>query len=820
MAVHERAARSPAAGERAIELGPPVASRATLDPAARRESIEFYFLTRAAGQAWAAINARLNAGGGAIFWICDAPGTGKTHFLNYVLAMEERAAHERMRHAMIRLDLGSAAQADDLEQRMFDLLSRAIGIADTGVALWRRLHGGEALALALDQARRVGFRAVSIAVDFGTVDASSCHDYLVALARAAARNRQVLFNIYVAARTPAPPDAVGVRVGAEGETETMIAALARARRVVNPAAAAALYEGVDLGAFDMQAIFPFAPLALPVLRSLVGPSANVAAIAEVIIPVLATWRETADCSRPILPTDLSQTPALSRLIDERLGAGGRAARCIAYRAARAMQESARAREIADTLMLEHLSGGRALSAAQLHARLAERLRRTAGLRPTAATIAGLLEALDAHSGGVIAYRSQQAWFNPRAAGAPEIAAYNLALPLLRRFDPRLGEAAEPAGLRAGLRQAGEAMARAVETAHRAAAALEVAARETRGEVGPEHRRAFDEFIALAAAGTQALIQEAAAPQARARLERAMDTYEALRAAAEAAPRVRAMRGYLRATALTAELAREPAGESDLADQAVAAAQVECQLLLGALEAELGRWELRSFDALEVRFQKFKWNYIQLYKAAHDRWRRDSERVSLQLADAREQCAALGRLNSIAALGAPAGENLAAKIEELAARAVGCDGAEPLALEFVPRCPRCGFVLGATVPDDELGELLDELKRALKTRLAALSHGAIARLIKLHDRGHRLDGFLKITQAAQTGALARVLDDNLTRYLAGLLDEIRGERLEQVGAHPTRPEKSPAQTAAFLRPVGTRMRRAGPSGRAGKPPRDA
>src|SRR5579871_2012346 len=189
MAVHERAARSPAAGERAIELGPPVASRATLDPAARRESIEFYFLTRAAGQAWAAINARLNAGGGAIFWICDAPGTGKTHFLNYVLAMEERAAHERMRHAMIRLDLGSAAQADDLEQRMFDLLSRAIGIADTGVALWRRLHGGEALALALDQARRVGFRAVSIAVDFGTVDASSCHDYLVALARAAARNR-------------------------------------------------------------------------------------------------------------------------------------------------------------------------------------------------------------------------------------------------------------------------------------------------------------------------------------------------------------------------------------------------------------------------------------------------------------------------------------------------------------------------------------------------------------------------------------------------------------------------------------------------------
>src|SRR5260370_41202359 len=47
---------------------------------------------------------------------------------------------------------------------------------------------------------------------------------------------------------------------------------------------------------------------------------------------------------------------------------------------------------------------------------------------------------------------------------------------------------------------------------------------------------------------------------------------------------------------------------------------------------------------------------------------------------------------------------------------------------------------------------------------------IARIIEQHDHNHRLEGFLKITQAAQTDALTRVLDDKLTRYLAQLLEE--------------------------------------------------
>ncbi len=66
--------------------------------------------------------------------------------------------------------------------------------------------------------------------------------------------------------------------------------------------------------------------------------------------------------------------------------------------------------------------------------------------------------------------------------------------------------------------------------------------------------------------------------------------------------------------------------------------------------------------------------------------------------------------------------------------------------------------------------MDAIRRALEIKLAALSQSMIARLIRNHDKEHRLEGFLKITQAAQTDALVRVLDENLARYLAQVLEE--------------------------------------------------
>ncbi len=67
--------------------------------------------------------------------------------------------------------------------------------------------------------------------------------------------------------------------------------------------------------------------------------------------------------------------------------------------------------------------------------------------------------------------------------------------------------------------------------------------------------------------------------------------------------------------------------------------------------------------------------------------------------------------------------------------------------------------------------MEAIRRALEVKLAALSQSMIARLIRNHDKEHRLEGFLKITQAAQTDALVRVLDDKLARYLAQVLEEV-------------------------------------------------
>jgi hypothetical protein len=146
-----------------------------------------------------------------------------------------------------------------------------------------------------------------------------------------------------------------------------------------------------------------------------------------------------------------------------------------------------------------------------------------------------------------------------------------------------------------------------------------------------------------------------------------------------------------------------------------------------------------------------------------------DRLELAAGDARRYFDALARLNAIAALGRPEGAHLGARVADV--RVVRCDLRDAIAPETIPRCSSCGFQLGASSPQAELEDVMEALRRALEVKLAALSQSMIARLIRNHDKEHRLEGFLKITQAAQTDALVRVLDDKLTRYLAQVLDEV-------------------------------------------------
>ena len=111
-----------------------------------------------------------------------------------------------------------------------------------------------------------------------------------------------------------------------------------------------------------------------------------------------------------------------------------------------------------------------------------------------------------------------------------------------------------------------------------------------------------------------------------------------------------------------------------------------------------------------------------------------------------------------------------RVTELTASVVRCELAGSLAPETTPRCSSCGFILGAVGPSAELDDVMARLRRALSTKLAALSQRMIERLIREHDRNDRLEGFLKITQASQTDALVRVLDEKMACYLTQVLDD--------------------------------------------------
>src|ERR1019366_5419373 len=74
-----------------VEIGPEIAERMPLAEEPSAATVATYVLTRGSSRAWEAINAHLAGGRGALFWIAGPAGAGKTHFLNYVLALSARA---------------------------------------------------------------------------------------------------------------------------------------------------------------------------------------------------------------------------------------------------------------------------------------------------------------------------------------------------------------------------------------------------------------------------------------------------------------------------------------------------------------------------------------------------------------------------------------------------------------------------------------------------------------------------------------------------------------------------------------------------------
>ena len=160
----------------------------------------------------------------------------------------------------------------------------------------------------------------------------------------------------------------------------------------------------------------------------------------------------------------------------------------------------------------------------------------------------LLRRLEVSTGGVIRLETNAARFDPAAAGAPELAAFNAALVLARGFDPRLTIARDRESLDARLDRLDASMALAVEGAVRTREVLSSALREANLEMPAANNMAIEKFIALAESGAVAMLEAAADRSYLASAIQIAGAYEVLAAAAESIPRMRAMREYLAATA--------------------------------------------------------------------------------------------------------------------------------------------------------------------------------------------------------------------------------------------------------------------------------
>ncbi|HLW69762.1 MAG TPA: hypothetical protein VKS22_03980 [Candidatus Binataceae bacterium] len=791
-----------------------IADRIALAETPESSAVREFVMTRAAEGAWSAINQQLAAAHGALIWLSGPSGVGKTHFLNYVTALNARAGALAMpagRRLTLALSL-TAETAAELDRAIAHRIGKALTGAPSDAALWRNLRGAEGLRVVLDQAKRQGVEAVTIAIDFDLLDpavAASSLTTMAGLAGALARPRFTLIAAGRAASSVA--EARAFALGAQAD-EFAAVAIGRARRL-DEAVSGDLrdaYGAVQPEEQALESLFPFHPAAAQMLVALGGSADAIAPAARLAREVLLEARAAASPHALIWPTHLMRVAGVRSAVETRLGERGSAAHALALAAARAIDAPRRAlaAEIVELLTLNHVMFPREpLTLAQLAARLTladqhnevkraqgaaesarrgqnqdaaesclrlnvadSATRRRRGQNQNADQLAAIKEVaaeLDNRSAGVIVFDSADATLrlNEGVAAAPEVARFNGALASMRRFDATLMPAAELEEMQAARERLGSAMAAALESATGNRDRLRQAARHSGATLTGEQEQTFADFIAIAEAGPAALIAAAAIAEKRAELTRIFDDYDLLAVLAAATPRLRVMREYLEAMGLHRELEDDPHR-----DPALAKLEAECKLLLIGAAAAVRARAASGLDALESRFQRFKWTYVPFYRAAHEAWRAELAAATTIAEDAERHLAVLARLNGIRALGPPLGLELAIEFARLASGVARCTQDGALSPEIAPVCSRCNYVIGTPSPRPPLVELFGRVRRALEARLAALSQSAIARLIAEHDEGGRLEGFLRITQAAQTEALISVLDDELAGYLARLLDE--------------------------------------------------
>ncbi|MDO8432418.1 MAG: hypothetical protein Q7S58_08430 [Candidatus Binatus sp.] len=774
-----------------LESVPPERLELQLSPVAG--TVASYVLTGAAERSWQILNQHLARPKGAVFWVGGPPGCGKTHFLNYAIALESRAGTleaGNARRLICGFEASGPVNVSELEFYLLSAIAEPIGAEQRTIDLWREMRGVGALLVALENVRRIGVRALTVAIDFGLSSCPTLAEFIETLAQAAQRSTQVKFTVIAAGRESIGEPAKVLEVAAAAPHERVSVALRRVRKLnAAPSQIEQAYGGIECGGYDPQSIFPFHPSSLDAIGAIAGADPTITELSRVARAALEAAKEDVErLARLIYPADLTQIPSIEKLVERRLTPSAATALKIARNSIERFDRGDRelAREIVDALMLDNLRGEPrpAITLRDLASRVSMLAQAPADESWPMPRLRELIRQLGFYTGGIISLAADSVRFDPTAAGSPEVAAFNAALELMRRFDSSLIEARDSAELQARYRQLDAALGAAIERANRTVAALSGALAEFHLDLPPAHQHAIASFVAVAESGAAGLAAMSKDPAQRESAQKVCEAYEALADAAEAVPRIRSMRTFLADTGLRAD-----SPDITWQDGSTAALETECELLIAELGPRLITGAIRNLSSVEARFHKFKWTYVQRYQAEHEKWRIEMDRLTPIAEDARRYSKALRLLDAIAALGPAEGAQFEERTAEIAARVVPCDPRHKPAPEASPLCVSCGFRLGAHSPREELADATDRLRRALGLKLDALSQKVIARLIRQYDKQHRLDGFLKIIQASQTDALVRLLDENLASYLAGILDEKTPHAASDVQDGTTQPRNA-------------------------------
>src|SRR5271156_5392734 len=112
-----------------------------LEKKPRAITVSTYFPTRAAQRALQRINRDLSEPTGMMFWVSGPAGAGKTHFLNYVLALEERAGSAEAssgRRMTFALEVPAQIRGAGLEACVLEAMAARLARDARGDSTWWR----------------------------------------------------------------------------------------------------------------------------------------------------------------------------------------------------------------------------------------------------------------------------------------------------------------------------------------------------------------------------------------------------------------------------------------------------------------------------------------------------------------------------------------------------------------------------------------------------------------------------------------------------------------------------------------------------------